>query len=183
MNTRLLLALTISFSLTAFSAPTRAEPSTTNEYLAKFLEVHGWFCENRYIKLDNLKNDLKNDNRMSPSKEYEGVYEVMLNGASYAVTPEDDGCTTDVLLKKSGSANPIITLDEIDTKLVSAGYKRNSERKKYYAPGLDGEELKVTDVEYITTNNERAVLSYPLEKTDNYYMTLWVEKFASMPEN
>ena len=151
-------------------------PPEIHRYLATFTNVHSRYCEQAQINADSLRNKLDADDRLFLSTEYEDVYELIVHGLSYAVTPQEDGCTTDVMLSHKGKPDPIMTLNERDSALVARGYNK-VEEKVLYEDDLDGNEIRIIDIEYSTPNEERAVLSYPLENQDNFYMTLWVEKF------
>jgi hypothetical protein len=147
-----------------------------NPYLATFIDVHSWYCEKVYSDVYVLRKKLMADPRLVLSDDYDDVYESLIDGVSYAITHEKDSCTTDVMLHQSGKAGRLIALKEIDLFLISRGYKKVVE-KVLYEVGLNGKVVKTTDIEYSTPNEEKAILSYPLEDPENFYMTLWVEKF------
>lgn len=148
----------------------------SNPYLTRFIDVHSWYCEKPYLDVGSLRAKLKSDARFTHLADYEDVYESVINGISYAVTPKEDGCTTDVMLRQKGKKDLIIALNEIDALLIASGYKKVRD-KILYEEGLNGDKVKITEFEYTTPHVERAVLSYPLETPENFYMTLWVEKF------
>jgi len=81
------------------------------------------------------------------------------------------------LLKQKGINGSLISLKDISALLVSRGYQKQGKGKMLFEEGLNGTNVRITDIEYLTPRKERAVLSYPLEKADNFYMTLWVAKF------
>jgi hypothetical protein len=149
----------------------------SNAYLSTFIDIHSWYCEKSHSDVYALRKKLMTDPRFVLSAKYEDVYETVIDGISYAITPEEDSCTTDVMLHKNGKRDTLIALKEIDLLLISRGYKK-IEEKVLYEKGLNGKEVKITDIEYSTPNEERAVLSYPLEHPENFYMTLWVKKFG-----
>ncbi len=172
----------VALLITGCSASSNIRNSEPNPYLAKFLEINSWHCEKPFLNFYALQSAVSNDFRLVPSIDYKDVYETFFNDVSYAVTPESDGCTTDVMLKQKGKRSPLITLEEIDLALLSRGYIKVDE-KVLYEEGLNGIDEKITDLEYSTPSNERAVLSYPLENLENFYMTLWVVKFSKPANN
>ena len=163
---------------TRSSVPDTSQCSgTDNDYLSSFLDVHAWHCAQPYTDRASLAEALKQDARLTASMEYEGIFEIVAHGVSYAVSTEDYGCTTDVLLQADGMAEANFTLNEINARLLKLGYRSTGQDTVLSEEGLDGSTVQVTDIEYLTDTGERAVLSYPLDKPDNFYMTLTVYKF------
>jgi Zn-dependent protease with chaperone function len=148
-----------------------------NEYLATFLDVHGWHCEQDYADRAALARALAQDARLRASTAYDGVFETDRHGVSYAVIPEDAGCTTDVLLQPADRETALFSLNEINAGLLECGYRDTGRETESTAEGLDGTTVPVTDIEYLSPAGERVVLTYPLEHPASFYLTLTVEKF------
>lgn len=150
-----------------------------NAALATFLDVHGWHCEQDYPNRAALALALAQDKRLVASADYEDVYETVADGVSIAVSPEDDGCTTDVLLQPPDAPGALFTLNEIHAGLLERGYTATGAEAARTEDGLDGTPVEVTDIEYRTPAGERAVLTCPVDRPGNFYLTLWVNTFPA----
>jgi len=170
--------LIISFLLQGCYKSIEDENQDNKIYLSTFLDIHSQYCEKPYKQRSMLIKALKKDPNLSISKDYDDVYESTIDKVSYGISAEEDGCTTDVLLKTELTKGALISLESIESSLTARGYKIIGERKTLYDKGWDGTKVKITDIEFMTDNQERAVLSYPLEKIDKFYMTLWVKKYS-----
>ena len=153
---------------------TSQDSGSNNDYLASFPDVHGWHYAQPCPDRASLARAPGQDARLTASTEYGDVFEIMVHGVSYAVSPEDYGCTTDVLLQPDGEAETIFTLNEINARLLKPGYRNTGQDGVLSEEGLDGSTVQVTDIGYLTDTGERAVLSWPLDKVDNFCMTLTV---------
>jgi len=148
-----------------------------NEYLAAFLDVHGWYCGGHYTDPDSLVAALEEDSRLSASPAHDATFEVMAHGIRIAVSPVEHGCVTVVLLQPGGEAGAIFTLNEINASLLKLGYRDTGREEESSVEGLDGSAVRIDAIEYRSGAGERAVLSYPLDKPDNFFMALTVYKF------
>jgi hypothetical protein len=145
--------------------------------LVAFLSLHKQFCEKKYDDSFSLKETLSHDKKLAPAKDFNGVYEVFVNKVSYAISPEDDGCTTDVMVQADGSQE-LFTFDDINKALISSGYIATGDAKSRKDMGLDQSEVMVIQKKYISPQGEVTTLDFPLNKKDKYYMTLFAEKFT-----
>ena len=59
--------------------------------------IHNEFCKKEYGSQKALEAVLKKSSRLEPFVGYTGVFELKVDDISFAVSAEDDGCTTDVL--------------------------------------------------------------------------------------
>lgn len=146
------------------------------QYLSTFLSLHNQFCEKKYPSSESLKSVLAKSTSLRLAQDYEGVYEVMVGDISFAISPEDDGCTTDVMIQKEGG--PLFSFEDINKALLEKGYIETSDPVSRKDRGTDQTELTVIQKKYISPNGEVTTLDYPLEKKDKYYMTLFAEKFT-----
>ena len=146
------------------------------KHLSTFLALHNQFCEKKYPSSESLRNVLAKSSSLRLAKDYEGVYEVFVGDISFAISPEDDGCTTDVMIQKEG--NQLFSFDDINQALLKNGYIETSDPVSRKDRGTDQTELTVIEKKYISPNGEVTTLDFPLEKKDKYYMTLFAEKFS-----
>ncbi len=149
----------------------------SQKHLQTFLSLHNKFCEKHYESRDVLKQAIESDSSFKQAKGFEGVYETMVDNISFAVSPEDDGCTTDVMVQKGESA-PMFRFEDINQALLAKGYKETGKQTSRKDVGTDQSELTIIEKTYISPNGEITTLDFPLEKMDKYYMTLFAEKFT-----
>ncbi len=153
-----------------------AETLPTQKHLSSFLALHNQFCEKKYASSDSLKTELSKAPTLSLAKDFEGVYEVLISDVSFAVSPEEDGCTTDVMLQTNGKQ--LFSFEDINTALINSGYIETGKSVSRKDIGTDQSELTIIEKKYISPSGELTTLDFPLEKMDKYYMTLFAEKFT-----
>jgi len=153
-----------------------AETIPVQKHLASFLSLHNQFCEKKYNSSDSLVNELEKAPILKLAKDFEGVYEVLISDISFAVSPEEDGCTTDVMLQSDGKQ--LFTFEDINKALISNGYIETGEPVSRKDIGTDQSELTIIEKKYISPTGELTTLDFPLENMDKYYMTLFAEKFT-----
>lgn len=149
---------------------------STPKHLDTFLTLHNKYCEKKFESRDMLKQALDKDANFKLANGFEGVYETHVDNISFAVSPEDDGCTTDVMVK-NGENDPLFHFEDINNALISKGYKDTGKQTSRLDIGTDQSELTIIEKTYISPNGEITTLDFPLEKMDKYYMTLFAEKF------
>ncbi len=157
------------------SNPTK--PETAPKPLVAFLSLHKQYCEQKYDNSSSLKESLSHQKKLAPAKDYKGVYEVFVDKVSYAISPEDDGCTTDVMVQAKNKQE-LFTFDDINKALINSGYIATGEAKSRKDMGTDQTEVMVIQKKYISPQGEVTTLDFPLNKKDKYYMTLFAEKFT-----
>ena len=145
-------------------------------HLTTFLALHNQYCEKKYNSSENLKETLNGSPKLSPAKNFDGVYEVLIDKVSFAVSPEEDGCTTDVMVQLGGEE--LFSFEDINIALIESGYIETGEPVSRKDVGTDQTELTVIEKKYISPNGEVTTLDFPLEKKNKYYMTLFAEKFT-----
>ncbi len=155
-----------------------ASASTEKPHLSSFLSLHNQFCEKKYENQETLKKTLEVAPELSLAKDFNGVYEVHKHGISYAVSPEEDGCTTDVMIQTKDQKE-LFSFEDINKALINLGYVETGEPVSRKDIGTDQSELTIIEKKYISPKGEITVLDYPLEKKDKYYMTLFAEKFSA----
>ncbi len=155
---------------------TVAVKAPTQKHLSSFLSLHNQFCEKKYTSSDSLKVELAQAPTLKLAKDFEGVYEVLISNVSFAVSPEEDGCTTDVMVQVDGKQ--LFTFEDINKALIASGYIETGEPVSLKDTGIDQSELTIIEKKYISPTGEVTTLDFPLEKMDKYYMTLFTEKFT-----
>ena len=174
-TTILPLILTTSLFVQGCGESSMQEHSTS---LTTFLSVHDKFCAAEFTTPEQLSSALDHDPGFKLSENHEGIYEKLVEDISYAVSPEESGCTTDLKIKTASSSKPFFGFDEINSALLSKGYKPAGHKEIRTEFGLDNKELKVAEQKYISDIDKTvSTLVFPLEREDQYYMTLYVEKF------
>ena len=156
--------------------PTLNKTPPAQQYLNAFLSIHNQFCEKKYISAESLKKELAKAPELSLAKNFEGVYEVIVSDISFAVSPEEDGCTTDVMVQRG--EKELFTFEDINQALLNKGYVETGDSVSRKDRGMDQSELTVIEKKYISPSGEVTTLDFPLEKKDKYYMTLFAEKFT-----
>lgn len=152
--------------------------ATAEASLTTFLSVHDKFCAGNFTDPLQLSSALDSDPGFELSENHEGIYEKLVADVSYAVSPEESGCTTDLKIKTASSPKPYFGFEEINTALLGNGYKVSGKKEIRTELGLDNKELKVAEQKYVSDNDKTvSTLIFPLEREDQYYMTLYVEKF------
>ncbi len=155
----------------------QAKAGTTTS-LGTFLSVHDKFCAAEFTTVEQLSSALDSDPGFTLSSNHEGIYEKSVANVSYAVSPEESGCTTDLKIRTAASPRPFFGFEEINTALLKKGYKPSGEKEIRTELGLDNKELKVAQQKYVSDNDKTiSTLVFPLEREDQYYMTFYVEKF------
>lgn len=148
------------------------------EYLSSFLALHQDFCEKKFETQDSLKVALDRDKRFKLAQGFEGVYETHINKVSFAISPETDGCTTDVMIKNRVAGGIMFDFEDINKALISKGYKDTGKVAKRKDVGTDQSEVTIMEKTYLSPKGEVTTLDFPLDKQDKYYMTLFAEKFS-----
>jgi len=169
-------AILTTMFLNGCDEKTVAKNTTVQKHLVSFLSLHNQFCEKKYNSSDSLKKELETAPTLQLAKDFEGVYEVLISDISFAVSPEEDGCTTDVMLQSDGKQ--LFTFEDINKALISSGYIETGEPVSRKDIGTDQSELTIIEKKYISPTGELTTLDFPLEKMDKYYMTLFAEKFT-----
>ncbi|MCK5895949.1 MAG: hypothetical protein KAG20_04030 [Cocleimonas sp.] len=148
------------------------------KYLSTFLDLHTDYCEKKFDNQDSLKTALSGDSRFKLAQGFDGVYETHINKISFAVSPETDGCTTDVMIKNRIAGGVMFNFDDINTALIAKGYKDTGKVSKRKDVGTDQSEVSIIEKTYLSPKGEVTTLDFPLDKQDKYYMTLFAEKFS-----
>lgn len=170
-------ALITTIVLNGCDKSATAAPVVEQPYLTTFLNLHNQFCEKKYESKESLEDNLKVSNELKLAKDFQGVYEVMVNGVSFAVSPEEDGCTTDVMIQ-TADKRQLFSFEDLNKALIENGYVETGDPISRKDIGTDQTELTIIQKKYVSPTGEITTLDFPLEKKDKYYMTLFAEKFT-----
>lgn len=166
--------LTVLVLLTACGADDK--PTTSS--LDTFLDIHDRYCEAEEFKSSiDLVNALQNDPQFHSIPSHDGIFEHVVSNVSFAITPEEEGCTTDLKLKERSSERSYFDFDEFNLALEKKGYRPHGEKRIIQEIGMNNKELRVIEQKYLSPNNVESVLVFPIEQQDQYYMTFFAEKF------
>ena len=160
----------------AVGSSTEKVAKSGNE-LGTFLGLHKQYCESSHKTRESLISALESDQRFKPAIGFSGVYEAEVNGVSYAVSPEVDGCTTDVLVQNASTGQLLFSYEQINSALVKNGYSIISEETTRKDVGKDQQEVTILEKTFVSPSNEVTNLDYPADRKDQYYMTLFAKKF------
>lgn len=158
------------------AAPLQAKPDSAKG-LSVFMKLHSEFCEKTFSSRESLIAALKSDSRFHPAKGFIGVYETNIDGISYAVSPEVDGCTTDVLVKNKQTGEVLFSYDQMNQALQKVGYQEIGKESVRKDMGTDRQEVTILERTFLSPRGEETNLDFPSNGLDRYYMTLFVKKF------
>lgn len=170
-------AIVTTIMLNGCGRAASAETKVSQPHLSTFLSLHNQYCEKKYDTHQSLQESLKVSPDLSLAKNFNGVYEILVDGISYAVSPEEDGCTTDVMLQTKDNKQ-LFSFEDINKALLDNGYIETGEPVSHKDMGINQEKLTVIKKHYISPKGEITTLDFPLEKKNKYYMTLFAEKFT-----
>lgn len=152
------------------------KPETSS--LETFLSIHDKYCEaSEYTSSIDLVNALQEDPHFKTIQSHDGIFEYVASNVSFAITPEEEGCTTDLKLKNKATERSYFDFDEFNLALQEKGYRPKGEKRIFQEIGMNNKELRVIEQKYISPNNVESVLVFPIEQQDQYYMTFFSEKF------
>lgn len=186
-STLSLLAMTATFTVLLSGCngdeevmqSTSVAPAKTDS-LGTFLTFHQQFCEKEFDSREALVHALEADERFKPAAGFMGVYETMVNGVSYAVSPEVDGCTTDVMVKNSATGKLLFSYADMNSALLDKGYRVIGEESTRKDMGSDQQEVTILEKTFMSPAGETTNLDYPSDRPDKYYMTLFAKKFPAV---
>ena len=153
-----------------------ANISIPEQTIATFLAIHNKYCDavfaNHKVRLKALSSDAE----YKVLEEFNGVYEKKTSNVSYAVSPEESGCTTDIKLKTAEKDSVYFSFQQLNDALLANGYKQQGEKKHLSDLGINNDVMvKVIEQKYISPNKNITTLMFPLEKENQYYMTFFAE--------
>jgi hypothetical protein len=149
-----------------------APESMRERHLNHYMELFQEFCVGRQSQQE-VKKNLLSTGRFQPAEGYEGVYEEYFEGLSYAVTPDSDVCTVDVLLEHQ-AGKLLFSMDEVHKRIARQFNHRLDRNSNEVMDGPNGESVQ-TVVSYFRKDGVRGTklrLMYPTDNQSVFYMTL-----------
>jgi len=165
--------------------PSQANKSVTpapTKSLSVFLSLHNQYCESDMNSREALITALQADARFKPAAGFVGVFETKVDGISYAVSPEIDGCTTDVMVKNAKTGKLLFTYADMNKALTGKGYQIVGKETTRKDVGSDRKEVTILEKTFVSPKGETTNLDYPADRPGQYYMTLFAKKFTTAKE-
>jgi len=160
----------------AKSVSSSSKPISDNQ-LTNFLSLHKQYCEQGFNSREALVSALEADTRFQPAVGFNGVYETRIKGVSFAISPEVDGCTTDVLVQSKQTGEVLFSYEQMNNALMKRGYKVLGDETSRKDLGADQLEVTILEKTFVSPAGETTNLDYPADRLDQYYMTLFAKKF------
>ena len=155
-----------------------APAAVQTKSLSVFLSLHQQYCESDLNSRDALIAALEADQRFKPASGFVGVFETKVDGISYAVSPEIDGCTTDVMVKNEKTGKLLFSYADMNKALTGKGYQVVGNETRRKDVGSDRKEVTILEKTFISPKGETTNLDYPADRPSKYYMTLFAKKFT-----
>lgn len=151
------------------------EPSpipVRERHLDHFISLFEQFCLDQNSQQSALKK-LVDSKRFRPADGYEGVYEEYFDRLSYAVTPDQDACTVDVLLEHE-EGKLLLALEEVQNAVLGSTHYQLFKEASKTEEGPNSEQVLTVERTYHLKGSEKKsiVLSYPTTHQNVFFMTL-----------
>lgn len=169
MKTLVLFALFI-FPTLGFSDESSIASDLGRKHAQIFSSLVQEYCITFREDPEKLEEKLLADG-FSKEQDYDGTYVKYIRNVDYAVTLDQDVCTTDVLLKPGSSM--LFALDQIEASLSSRlKLKLNTSKSEIdYELSSEDKRTKVAKRSYVDRQGKEYTLVFPLENFSEYYMT------------
>lgn len=176
MKRTLLIIFLILYALPCASTETKygleLAPSHFREkHLKHFMSLFHEFCFGQSSQMETKRNIISS-NLFRPAPGFDGIYEKFFNEISYAVTPDENSCTVDVLLEyKSGKL--LFSLDEVQAAIINKSDYLHQKSINTTEEGPNSEAVMTIESHFQNTNKTNdIILTYPTSNQDVFYMTL-----------
>ena len=144
--------------------------------IATFLAIHNEYCDAVFASHEVRLKALSRNAEYKVLEAFDDVYEKKTSNVSYAVSPEESGCTTDIKLKATEKDTLYFSFQQLNDALLANGYKQRGEKNHSLEQGINDDVMvKVMEQKYISPNKNITTLMFPLEKENQYYMTFFAE--------
>jgi len=116
---------------------------------------------------------LAGNKKFVPTEEHEDVFEQHHDGISYAIAPDDESCTVDVMLALDGD-KLLFSLEGLITTIEKITGYRKYQSIEVTDSGIKSETVKVIKTTFRKNGaaKNRLEMVYPVEHQDEYFMTL-----------
>jgi len=142
-----------------------------NNYLNDFVSLFDKYCYSFKGSPNKTVSYLeKRGYKINPDFD---AYEIFIDGIDYAITPQIDDCTTDVLL--SHDEGPLFTFEQIDRILTQKFNLTLVSSRSFQDIALNNKDTKIQQRDYSDGAGHGYRLLYPSDNQDSYYMTFTIE--------
>ena len=142
-----------------------------NNYLNDFVSLFDKYCYSFKGSQNKTVSYLKKRGyKINPDFD---AYEIFIDGIDYAITPQIDDCTTDVLL--SHDEGPLFTFEQIDRILTQKFNLTLVSSRSFQDIALNNKDTKIQQRDYSDGAGHGYRLLYPSDNQDSYYMTFTIE--------
>jgi hypothetical protein len=153
-----------------------ADTPLSQQTIATFLAIHNKYCDAVFASNELRLKALSSNAAYKALDGFNDVYEKKISTVSYAVSPEENGCTTDIKLKETEKNTLYFSFQQLNAALLANGYKQQGEKNQLLEQGIDDHVMvKVMEQKYMSPNKNITTLMFPLEKENQYYMTFFAD--------
>ncbi|MGB1311518.1 MAG: hypothetical protein ACPG47_09915 [Leucothrix sp.] len=156
---------------TAFIIMSYPAVAATDKHLNDFVSLFDQYC---YAFKDKPNQTSYNLDSLGYTRnpQYD-AYEILIDGIDYAITPQPNDCTTDVLVdSKKGK---LFTLDQIENSLTDQFSLTLVSSRSFQDVALNNQDTEILQRDYRDGAGHNYRLLYPSDNQDNYYMTFTIE--------
>lgn len=149
-----------------------ASPALREQHRMHFVSLLKQYCVDTQSQIKAMQSLVKNK-KFQSTEEHEEVFEQHYDGISYAVTPDIDSCTVDVMLALDGN-KLLFSLNELIREIEKiTGYKMYQSIEAIDS-GIKSETVKIIKTTFRKNGSAINMLEmiYPIEHQDEYFMTL-----------
>ncbi|KAF3980827.1 MAG: hypothetical protein HFP76_00055 [Methylococcales symbiont of Iophon sp. n. MRB-2018] len=167
MKSAFLIALSLA-PLVAFSDVSRSTPNLGDRHAQVFASLVQKYCIGFREIPAKLEAALKVGG-FNKNIDYDDTFEKYIDRVDYAVTLDQEVCTTDVLLKPASTI--LFELKQLERFLLSELKLTMSKSKIDYELSSEYKRTKVVKRDYVDEQGKKHSLIFPLENQGEYYMT------------
>lgn len=149
-----------------------ATPSVREQQRVHFVTLLKQYCIDTKSQAKAMQSLVKNKKFM-PIEEHEDVFEQHYAGVSYAIAPDTESCTVDVMLARDED-KLLFSLDELIMEIEKmTGFKKYQSIEATES-GIKSETVKVIKTTYRKNGSANNTLEmvYPIEHQDEFFMSI-----------
>jgi len=142
-----------------------------NNHVNDFVKLFDQYCYSFKDKPTATRSYLeKMGHTLNPDYD---AYEILIDGVDYAITPQTDDCTTDVLIRQSKGV--LFSLDQIDRLLIQRFKLTPVSSRSFQDVALNNQNTMIQQRDYRDNIGHGYRLLYPSDNQGSYYMTFTIE--------
>jgi hypothetical protein len=149
-----------------------ASPTMREQQRVHFVTLLKQYCVDTKSQAKAMKSLVRNK-KFTPIEEHEDVFEQHYAGVSYAIAPDTESCTVDVMLARDGN-KLLFSLDELITEIEKMTGFKKYQSSEVTESGIKSETVKVIKTTFRKSGSANNMLEmvYPIEHQDEFFMTL-----------